>query len=79
MLLIIGNADPVDHPGLQHFTAIATNPLTDTAYAYFTVIPERSRLPDLVQTLIQQADSTIDLPYDLAYLLAVVAAAAVRA
>jgi DNA-binding NtrC family response regulator len=79
LLLIVGNADTVDYTGLQHFTVVATNPLAQTAYVYFTVIPERSQIPGLVQMLIQQADSTVDLPYELAYLLAVVATAAAQA
>jgi len=78
LILVMGNADTVDHHGLQHFTVVATNPVTQTAYVYLTVIPERSRLPGLVQMLIQQPDPTVDLPYDLAYLLAVVATAAAR-
>ena len=80
LLLIVGNADTVDNPDLQHFTALATNVATRTAYVYFTIIPQRSRLPGLVQQFIQQqADSTVDLPYELAHLLAIVAAAAEHA
>src|SRR5215472_2239341 len=45
LLLIVGNGDTVDNAGLQHFTALATNVATQTAYVYFTVVPERSRLP----------------------------------
>jgi DNA-binding NtrC family response regulator len=79
LLFVMGNVDTVDYTGTHHFTAVATNPVRQTAYVYLTVIPERLRLPGLVQMLIQQADSIVDLPYELAYLLAVVAAATARA
>jgi len=78
LVLIVGNTDGIDHAGVEHFTAVAADPMTQQAYLYFTVVPERRRLPMLVRKLTEQQDSRLDIPYELAYLLAVIAAAAER-
>jgi DNA-binding NtrC family response regulator len=79
LVLVVGNADAVDQPGLQHLTVVAANPLTQQAFVSITLIPQRRRLPELIQRNTQPLDSMVDGPYELEHLLAVVATAAARA
>src|SRR5262249_55437981 len=36
LVLVVGNGDAVDDPGLRHFTVVAVNPVTQQASLYFT-------------------------------------------
>jgi DNA-binding NtrC family response regulator len=78
MVLIVGDAEVGDSTDLQFFTAVAANPVTSHAYIYLTTTPERWRLPALVRVLTNLESPTVEKPYELASLLAVVAAAATR-
>jgi DNA-binding NtrC family response regulator len=78
MVLIVGDAEVGDSTELQFFTAVAANPVTSHAYVYLTTTPPRWRLPALVQVLTNLETPTVAKPYELASLLAVVAAAATR-
>jgi len=79
VVLVVGNADVVHQPGLQHLTVVAANPETQHAYVYFSPIPQRQRLLTLVQKRTQPLNSVVDGPYELEHLLAIVAAAAGQA
>jgi DNA-binding NtrC family response regulator len=78
VVLLIGDAEAADYGSLEFFTMVAANPVTNHAYVYLTSTPRRWRLPALVQTLKLMAIPTVDMPFELASLLAVVAAAAER-
>jgi CheY-like chemotaxis protein len=85
LILVVGNGDVVDEPGLQHFTVVAVNPVTQQVSLYFTHIPQQRRVPILVQRTTRlldsfdPLDSLVDGPHELEHLLDVVAAAAARA
>jgi len=76
VVLLIGDAEAADFGSLEFFTMVAANPVTNHAYVYLTTTPRRWRLPALVQTLKSMEIPTVDMPFELASLLAVVAAAA---
>jgi CheY-like chemotaxis protein len=78
IVLIVGDAEMGTSTELEFFTAVAANPVTSHAYIYLTTTPERWRLPALVQVLTNMETTTVDKPYELMSLLAVVAAAATR-
>jgi DNA-binding NtrC family response regulator len=78
MVLLIGDADVVDYERLEFFTAVAANPVTNHAYIYLSCTPKRWRLPALVQTLRTLEVPTVDMPFELASLLSMVAGAAER-
>ena len=79
MVLIVGDADVVDYPDLQHFMAVATNPVTCHAFIYHISTPQRGQIPTLVQAATSMPVRAMDQPYELAFLLAVVADAAAHA
>jgi DNA-binding NtrC family response regulator len=78
LVLLIGDADVVDYERLEFFTTVAANPATNHAYIYLSCTPKRWRLPALVQTLTALEVPTVDMPFELASLLSMVAAAAER-
>lgn len=78
MVLIVGDTEVANSRGLEFFTAVAANPVTQHAYIYLTTTPERWKLPALVQARTNLESPTIEEPYELVSLLAVVAAAATR-
>ena len=78
MVLIVGNSEVVDYPALQLFMAEATKPATNYAYIYLTTMPEQQRLPELVRVLSTLEAQTMDMPFELETLLAVIADAAAR-
>ena len=45
LVLVVGNGDVVDEPGLQHFTVVAANPVTQHLYVYVNAAPEHVRIP----------------------------------
>jgi CheY-like chemotaxis protein len=79
LVLIVGDSEGVEQVSLRFFTAVAANPVTKDAYAYLASTPERWRLPSLVEALEGNKNPSVDLPYELASFLVVVADAAVRA
>lgn len=76
LVLVVGDAETVEQVGFRFFTAVAANPRTKHAYGYLISTPERWRLPSLVEALEDNENPSVDLPYELASFLAVVAAAA---
>jgi len=77
-VMVIGNAEVVDHPGPLNLMAVAANPVTCHAYLYFMSTPERRQVPALIHQFKQGRGPTVEKPYELASLLAVVAAAATQ-
>ncbi len=78
MVLVVGDAEAIDRPGTEFFTAVAANPVSHHVYLYRTTTPERRRFLALVQTLSDLQSPTADVPSELVSLLTVVAAAAAR-
>jgi CheY-like chemotaxis protein len=76
MVLIVGDGEEVAHTNLQYFTAVSANPVTRHAYLYLTTALLRERLPGMIEVLTALGEPTVDRPYELASLLAVVAHAA---
>jgi DNA-binding NtrC family response regulator len=77
-VLVIGNTEVVDCPGPQCLMAVAANPVTRHAYLYLMSNPKRHQVPALIQRFKEVKGPTIEKPYELAFLLAVVAAAATQ-
>jgi len=78
MVLLVGDAEMADRPGLRFFMAVAANPVTRHAYVYLINTPHQNKLPELLQAHGNVEASRVDKPYELAFLLAVVSAAADR-
>ncbi len=80
LVLIIGDAEVVEHAGLKFFMAVAANPVTRQAYVYLTTTPQRWSLPAQTQMQMQtkMENSPASKPFELASFLAVVAAAAAQ-
>ena len=78
MVLLVGDAEMADRPGLRFFMAVAANPVTKHAYVYLINTPHQDKLPELLHANGNVEASSVDKPYELAFLLAVVSAAAER-
>jgi hypothetical protein len=78
MVLVVGDAEMAERPGLRFFMAVAADPVTKHAYVYFIDTPHQNKLPALLRARGDLETSPVDKPYELAFLLAVVSAAAER-
>ncbi len=78
MVVVVGNAEVPDQNGLEFFTSVAANSVAGRAYIYLTTVPERRRLPELVDVLSKLQTPVVNKPFELVALLAAVAAAAAR-
>jgi DNA-binding NtrC family response regulator len=78
MVLVVGDAEMADRPGLRFFMAVAANPVTQHAYVYLLNTPQQNKLPSLLRARSDVETSMVDRPYELAFLLTVVSAAAER-
>ena len=78
MVLVVGDAEMADRPGLRFFMAVAANPVTQHAYVYLIDTPHQNKLPKLLRARGDVEASRMDKPYELAFLLAVISAAAER-
>ena len=79
LVMIVGDARPVGQADLRFFTTIAANPVSKEAFAFFPETLERWRVPSLVESLARCETQGVDLPYELALFLALVADAAAQA
>jgi DNA-binding NtrC family response regulator len=75
-VMVIGDAEVVDHPAPQCFLTLAADPVTSRACLFLMSTPPRCQVPALIHQFKEAKGHTIEKPYELASLLEVIAAAA---
>src|SRR5262249_22855072 len=60
MVLVVGDAEMADRPGLRFFMAVAANPVTQHAYVYLLNTPRQNKLPALLRARGDVEASTVD-------------------
>jgi CheY-like chemotaxis protein len=75
LVLVVGNGDVVDEPGLQHFTVVAATAMTQHLHVYFNATPEHVRVPAPGELRATADTLPGEEPEEIHSLLAVVATA----